>query len=53
MCGIHLSLGAKHGVYSKPAIRRADARYHIDVFAVTETVRLDDVVVYRDGAWLV
>ena len=53
MCGIHLSLGAKHGVYSKPSIRRADARYHIDVFAVTESVMLDDVVVYRDGAWVV
>jgi aminopeptidase len=53
MCGIHLSLGAKHGVYNKPAIRRADARYHIDVFAVTESVQLDDVVVYRNGAWIV
>jgi aminopeptidase len=53
MCGIHLSLGAKHGVYTKPGIRRAEARYHIDVFAVTESVRLDDVVVYRDGAWVV
>ncbi|RXZ32889.1 hypothetical protein D9O50_16015 [Oxalobacteraceae bacterium CAVE-383] len=53
MCGIHLSLGAKHGVYSKPEIRRAAARYHIDVFAVTESVLLDDAVVYRDGAWLV
>jgi aminopeptidase len=53
MCGIHLSLGAKHGVYSKPEIRRAAARYHIDVFAVTESVLLDDVVVYRDGAWII
>jgi aminopeptidase len=53
MCGIHLSLGAKHGVYSKPEIRRAAARYHIDVFAMTETVLLDDAVVYRDGAWTV
>ncbi len=53
MCGIHLSLGAKHGVYNKPNIRRADARFHIDVFAVTEAVYLDDDVVYRDGAWLV
>lgn len=53
MCGIHLSLGAKHGVYNKPVIRRADARFHIDVFAVTESVRLDDVVVYHDGAWVV
>ncbi|MDB5776130.1 MAG: hypothetical protein JWP38_2263 [Herbaspirillum sp.] len=53
MCGIHLSLGAKHGVYGKPNIRRSQARYHIDVFAVTESVRLDDVEVYRDGAWTI
>ena len=53
MCGIHLSLGAKHGVYNKPQIRRADARHHVDVFAVTECVILDDEVVYRDGIWQV
>jgi aminopeptidase len=53
MCGIHLSLGAKHGVYNKPNFRRKDARYHVDVFAVTEAVYLDDEVVYRDGAWCV
>ena len=51
MCGIHLSLGAKHGVYSKPNIKRTSARYHIDVFAVTEAVYLDDELVYRDSAW--
>lgn len=53
MCGIHLSLGAKHGVYNKANIRRTTARYHIDVFAVTEAVYLDDELVYRDGAWQV
>jgi len=53
MCGIHLSLGAKHGVYSKPYIRRATAKYHVDVFAVTEAVWLGDEQVYRDGAWIV
>jgi hypothetical protein len=51
MCGIHLSLGAKHGVYAKPQFKRKDARYHVDVFAVTEAVYLDDVQVYSDGAW--
>jgi hypothetical protein len=51
MCGIHLSLGAKHGVYAKPQFKRKDARYHIDVFAVTEGVYLDDQRVYQDGAW--
>jgi leucyl aminopeptidase (aminopeptidase T) len=52
MCGIHLSLGAKHGVYPKPGFKRKDARYHIDVFAVTDAVYLDDERVYEEGMWL-
>jgi aminopeptidase len=53
MCGIHLSLGAKHGVYNKPNFKRKDTKFHVDVFAITESVVLDDEVVYRDGAWVV
>jgi aminopeptidase len=53
MCGIHLSLGAKHGVYQKPGFNRKDARYHVDIFAVTEAVYLDEQLVYKDGAWIV
>ena len=53
MCGVHLSLGAKHGVYPKPGFKRKDARYHIDMFAITEALWLDDEQVYRDGAWQV
>jgi hypothetical protein len=53
MCGIHLSLGAKHGVYAKPGFKRKDARYHIDVFAVTDAVYLDGERVYANGAWTV
>jgi aminopeptidase len=53
MCGVHLSLGAKHGSYNKPNIRKAAAKHHVDVFAITETVTLDDQVIYRDGAWQV
>ncbi len=53
MCGIHLSLGAKHGIYQKPGFKRKDARYHVDVFAVTEAVYLDDERIYQDGAWQV
>jgi hypothetical protein len=51
MCGIHLSLGAKHAVYRKPDFRRRDGRHHVDVFAVTESVRLDGEEVFRNGAW--
>lgn len=53
MCGVHLSLGAKHGVYPKPGFKRKDARYHIDVFAVTDAVYLGEERVYQDGAWTV
>ena len=50
MCGMHLSLGAKHGIYGKPNFKRGDGKHHIDVFAVTEQVVLDEQVIYRDGA---
>lgn len=53
MCGVHLSLGAKHGSYNKPNIKKATAKHHVDVFAITETVTLDNEVIYRDGAWQV
>lgn len=52
MCGIHLSLGAKHGVYPKPGFKRKDARYHIDVFAVTDAVYLGEERVYAQGEWI-
>jgi hypothetical protein len=51
MCGVHLSLGAKHGIYGKPNFKRGEGKYHIDVFAVTEKLTLDDQVIYLDGAW--
>jgi len=52
MCGIHLSLGAKHSIYKKHHLRRAAAKHHVDIFAVTRLVYLDDKIVYREGAWL-
>ena len=53
MCGIHLSLGAKHGSYAKPHIKRGEGRHHVDVFAITESVKLGDEEVYQQGAWIV
>ncbi len=53
MCGVHLSLGAKHATYNKPGIRKKTARHHVDVFAITTSVQLDGDVIYRDGAWQV
>jgi aminopeptidase len=51
MCGVHLSLGSKHGVYAKPMLKRKETKYHVDVFAVTESVVLGDETVFRDGGW--
>lgn len=55
MCGIHLSLGAKHAVYKKPdfVLSRNASKHHVDVFAITESVSFDGVSVYRNGAWTV
>lgn len=53
MCGIHLSLGAKHGLYKKPYFEGKTMKHHVDVFAATERVLLGDEVVYRDEAWVV
>ena len=53
MCGVHLSMGAKHPTYNKPQIRKRAARFHVDVFAITESVTIDGEEVYRDGAWCV
>jgi aminopeptidase len=53
MCGIHLSLGAKHAVYKKSNFKRANTWHHVDIFPVTYLVYLDDVAVYREGAWQV
>lgn len=51
MCGIHLSLGAKHAIYKKPQFTQKTARHHVDVFVATHTVTFDHHVVFQDGAW--
>lgn len=51
MCGVHVSLGAKHGIYGKEGFKRRDGLYHIDVFADTTTVVLGNDTVYQNGEW--
>lgn len=53
MCGVHLSLGAKHAVYNKPSFKRRTTRHHVDVFVATETVTLGNDIVFEAGAWKV
>jgi aminopeptidase len=53
MCGVHLSLGAKHATYAKAEIQKRHARHHVDVFLALRDVTLDGESIHRDGAWTV
>jgi leucyl aminopeptidase (aminopeptidase T) len=53
VCGVHLSLGAKHGVYKKPHLNPREARHHVDTFVLTDRVLLDDQLVFADAGWRV
>lgn len=53
MCGVHLSLGAKHVMYNKPNIKKKLARQHVDVFVATESVTLDGERIFEDNSWIV
>lgn len=53
MCGVHLSLGAKHATFEKARIQKRLARHHVDVFVLTSSVSLDEEIVFQDGTWRV
>ena len=53
MCGVHLSLGRKHGMYAKPGFKRGAGKFHIDIFIDTTTVTLDNDVVFENEAWVI
>lgn len=52
MCGIHVSLGAKHPIYTKEGMSRRGGRYHIDVFVDTTAVMVDGVKVFDGEAYV-
>jgi hypothetical protein len=51
MCGVHLSLGAKHSIYSKPGFPNEGGGYHVDVFLAAESVVVDETEVFQKGTW--
>jgi leucyl aminopeptidase (aminopeptidase T) len=53
MCGLHLSLGAKHGIYAKEGMKRNSGKFHIDVMIDTDSLRIDDKVVFDGEKWVV
>ena len=53
MCGLHLSLGAKHGIYAKEGMKRNSGKFHIDVMIDTDALTIDDTVVFDGKKWVV
>ncbi len=53
MCGVHLSIGAKHHIFVKPEIKKKHAKHHVDVMLVCDSVSFDGEEVFRGGAWQV
>jgi len=53
MCGIHLSLGQKHSVYTKEGFPKRSSKYHVDVFADVTKVTIDGEVVYENGGYVI
>ncbi|MHB8483230.1 MAG: M29 family metallopeptidase [Nitrospiria bacterium] len=51
MCGIHLSLGAKHAVYTKLGFPKKN-KFHVDVFAAVERVEIDGEIVYAENSYI-
>lgn len=53
MCGLHLSLGAKHGIYAKEGMKRNSGKFHIDVMIDTDTLTIDNTVVFDGEKWVI
>jgi len=53
MCGLHLSLGAKHGIYAKEGMKRNSGKFHIDVMIDTSSFDIDETVVFDGEKWVV
>ena len=53
MSGIHLSLGAKHGIYAKEGMKRNSGKFHIDVMLDTTALTIDEELVFDGKQWIV
>ena len=53
MCGLHLSLGAKHGIYAKEGMKRNSGKFHIDVMIDTSTFEIDKTTVFDGDKWII
>jgi len=52
MSGIHVSIGAKHAMFTKDGFPKKQCKFHVDAFADVEKVLIDDDVVFEAGKYL-
>ncbi|MFN7160641.1 MAG: hypothetical protein ACK4NC_03465 [Candidatus Gracilibacteria bacterium] len=53
MRGLHVSLGAKHSIYSKPGLHKKKTRYHIDVFFDVASIVVDGKEIFNGQEYIV
>lgn len=53
MCGIHLSLGAKHAIYAKSGFSKRKVKYHVNIFAAVDHAEIDGETVYAYGKYVI
>lgn len=49
LVSLHLSLGMKHGIYSKKIPKQVNQRYHIDIFVESKRILADETVIFENG----
>jgi len=52
MLGVHLSLGAKHALYTKPGFPKS-GKFHVDIFVAVERVEIDGERIFEGGLYCV
>ncbi len=53
MCGIHLSIGAKHALYTKEGFPKKQCKFHVDAFADVKKAFIDEEVVFESEKYII
>lgn len=53
MAGFHVSLGKKHNIYRRKLHKDVIQRYHIDIFADLDCIKMDEEVIFEGGKYVI
>jgi hypothetical protein len=51
--GFHISMGKKHWIFRKKLHRKVNQRFHIDVFPDVKEIFFDDILIFREGKYVI